>query len=279
MRLKLLLVTLLTAWSLAAPGQAPPAPIVPANPATSIPPLAFEVTSIKHSNAGTSSSHSSMDNGRFTASNVTLKNLMQYTAFGIPEPRILGGPKWLATERFDIEGKLDAATYEQWNHLDRRQHALAGQAMFQQLLADRFHLRYHWETRTLSIYALVPAKNGPHLHPSTQSKADTDTNDGEITAKGVTLAGFARTLTQELSHELGRVVTNQTDIPGTFDLTLTWTPDTGDTPRSGDTGAPAPNAGPSIFTAIQEQLGLKLQATKGAVQVLVIDRLDLPSED
>ncbi len=267
----LLLATLLTAPALPASSQTPA-------PATT-PPLTFEVTSVKHSHLNTSSSHSRMDNGCFTASNVTVKNLMQYTAFNLPEPRILGGPKWLNSERFDIAAKLDAATLEQWNHLDRQQHSLAGRAMFQQLLADRFHLRYHWETRTLPIYALVVAKNGPHLHPSTQTDYDTDTNDGQIAAKGITLVQFAQTLTQELSSELGRVITDQTSLPGRFDITLNWTPNTGESQHPAGSDPAAPDAGPSIFTAIEDQLGLKLNPTKGPVQVLIIDQLDLPAED
>ena len=269
----MLLLRLLLAALLLSPAQTPPAPAAITSSIT------FEVTSVKLSKAGTSSSRSSMDNGRFTASNITIKNLMQYSAFGIPEPRILGGPKWLTSDRFDIEAKLDAATLDRWNHLDHHQHSLAGQALFQQLLADRFHLRYHWETRTLPLYGLVVAKGGPHLQPSTQADANTDTTDGEITAKGITLADLARTLTQELSHELGRVVTDQTNLPGRFDLTLKWTPDVGNaTPP--DTGtAAASDTGPALFTAIQEQLGLKLESTKGPVQVLVIDQLDLPTEN
>ncbi len=262
---RLLLPGLLIALTPVTPAQTP----VPTT--TTVPAITFEVTSVKPSKAGTSSSRSSMDNGRFTASNILLKNLMQYSAFGIPEPRILGGPKWLNSERFDIEAKLDAPTLDRWNHLDRHQHSLAGQALFQQLLADRFHLRYHWETRTLPLYALVVAKSGPHLHPSTQIDADTDTTDGEIIAKGITLADLARTLTQELSHELGRVVTDQTNLPGRFDLTLRWTPDTG--------SAVPPDTGPALFTAIQEQLGLKLESTKGPVQVLIIDQLERPTKD
>ena len=269
---RLLLAILLTATPPPIFAQVPEPPTTP-------PPITFEVTSVKPSKAGTTDSRSSMNNARFTASNITLKNLMAYTAFGVPEPRIFGGPAWLNTARFDIEARLDAATYERWNHLDHHGHSLAGQSMFQQLLADRFHLRYHWETRTLPVYALVVARSGSRLSPSTQADADTDTNDGEITAKGVTVADLARTLTQELSHELGRVVTDHTGLPGKYNLTLTWTP--ADTARSPDAGASGslPDPGPSIFTALREQLGLKLEATRGPVQVLVIDQLDPPAAD
>jgi uncharacterized protein (TIGR03435 family) len=92
---------------------------------------------------------------------------------------------------------------------------------------------------------------------------------------------MARTLTQELAKELGRVVIDKTGIDGRYDVTLKWTPDSGTTPvNSGTEGTAAPpDSGPSIFTAIQEQLGLKLEPAKGPVQVLVIDHVEMPSEN
>jgi len=254
---------------------------------TSAPPPAapspvFEVTTVKLNKSGTSSSHSSFDNGRFTASNIRLKNLIQYQAYGIPEPRILGGPKWLDSERFDIEAKIDSSVADRLRALSRDQGRLQMQAMFQQFLADRFKLTVHWETRELPVYALVVAKNGPNLHQSQQADGSTNTSTGAglFKAQGITLAEMARTLTQELAKELGRVVIDKTGIDGRYDVTLNWTPDTGTAPiNSGTEGTAPPDSGPSIFTAIQEQLGLKLEPAKGPVQVLVIDHVEMPSEN
>lgn len=246
-----------------------------ATPVATAPPV-FEAATIKQNKSGSSSSESRFDHGRFIAINVLLKNLMQYSAYGTPQPRILGGPKWLNSQRFDIEAKADSSVIDQMKTLSRDRRKLQMQAMFQQLLADRFKLSVHWDTRELPVYALVVAKSGSKLHVSTESDGGTSASSGQFTAKGITLAEMAQSLTQELSTELGRVVIDKTGIAGRYDVTLKWTPDTD--------GASADNrtensSGPSIFTAMQEQLGLKLESAKSPVQVLVIDHVEMPSEN
>jgi uncharacterized protein (TIGR03435 family) len=285
-KLLLPLAALLAVTSFAqtsAPSPATASPLAVTSVAAA-PPL-FEVATVKLNKSGGSSSHSNFDNERlrFSASNILLKNLLQYQAYGIPEPRILGGPKWFSTERFDIEAKADSSVADQLRTLSHDQRRLQTQEMFQQLLADRFKLAVHWETRDFPVYALVVAKNGPSLHASKESDGSSSTSGstGQLTARGVTLTEIARTLTQELSKELGRVVVDKTGIDGRYDVTLKWTPDTGAASvnsGTGDTASP-PDSGPSIFTAIQEQLGLKLESTKGPVQVLVIDHLEMPSQN
>jgi uncharacterized protein (TIGR03435 family) len=283
-KLLLIMAPSLAVTSLA---QTPALPPVTAPPlavnAVAAAPLVFEVTTVKLNKSGNSGSHSSLDNGRFTASNILLKNLIQYQAYGIPEPRILGGPKWLNSERFDIEAKADNSIADQLRALSRDQRKLQTKAMFQQLLAERFKLTVHWETRELPVYALVVAKNGPSLHESKESdgSSNTSTSNGQFTTRGVTMVEMAQTLTQELSRELGRVVIDKTGIAGRYDVILKWTPDTGSgSINSGiEVTAPPVDSGPSIFTAIQEQLGLKLESTKGPVQVLVIDHVEMPSEN
>jgi uncharacterized protein (TIGR03435 family) len=271
---KRLLLTL--AFSLALPSlsqtaTAPPK-IVAASAAT------FEVSTVRINHSGSSGSHSQYSNGRFTATNITLENLMQYSAYGIPDARIFGGPKWLASERFDIEAEMEPSIAEQLRKLSRDQRKLQMQAAFQQLLADRFHLQVHWDTRELPVYALVVAKNGPKLKaPKTPEQGSgTSSGNGLIAGNSLTVAEIAQTLTQEASTELGRVVLDRTGIAGRYDITLKWTPDTSNDPTSGSSPI---DAGPSLFTAIQEQLGLKLEPSKGPVQVLVIDNVDMPSEN
>jgi uncharacterized protein (TIGR03435 family) len=262
--------------------SAPPLATTPplaANPVAAAPPV-FEVTTVKLNKSGNSSSDSNFDNGRFTGSNILLKNLIQYQAYGIPEPRILGGPKWLSTERFDIEAKADSSVGDQLRTLSHDQRRLQTQEMFQQPLADRFKLAVHWETRDLPVYALAVAKNGPSLHASKEAdgSSGTSSSNGQFAARGVTLTEIARALTQELSKELGRVVIDKTGIDGRYDVTLKWTPDSGTASVDSADGS-ATDSGPSIFTAIQEQLGLKLESAKGPVQVLVIDHIEMPSEN
>ncbi len=236
----------------------------------------FEVTIVKPSKSGESGSHSNFQSGRFIASNVLLKNVIQYQAYGVTEVQIVGGPKWLNSARFDIEAKADDAVTAQLRTLDRDQRRRLMQGMFQQLLADRFKLAVHWETRELPIYDLVIVSKAalqPAKHP--ESGVHTSASTGTFSAEGVTMTDLARSLTQELSGELGRVIVDKTGIEGRYDVALKWTPDEGQ--PSADNGSG--DAGPSIFTAIQEQLGLKLESSKGPVQVLVIDHVEMPSEN
>ena len=251
-------------------------------PATAAP-AAFEVSAVKLNKSGSGSSGSSFKEGRFTATNIQLKNLMEYSAYGIPQPRILGGPKWLDSERFDIDAKMDSTAADRLKALSRDQRRTEMRAMFQQLLADRFKLAVHWETRELPVYVLVAAKKGPILQETRNPPGDTGTSsdDGKFSGKGLTLTEFAETLTQELSRELGRAVIDKTGIQGRYDITLKWTPETGaDSADSGaDSTAPSPENGPSIFTALQEQVGLRLESAKGSVKVLVIDHIEMPTEN
>lgn len=224
-----------------------------------------------------------MHHGTFTARNVALKMLMQYDAYGIPQQRIFGGPKWVDSARFDIEAKPDSSVADELQKLGLEQRHLQMQAMFQQLLADRFKLVVHWETRDLPVYSLVAAKSGPALQKTTlpEGGSEISSGDGRLTAKGVSMEELCKVLTGDLSRDIGRVVIDKTGIAGRYDVALKWTPETdGAAPNSGGDGsATAPDSGPSIFTAIQEQLGLKLESAKGPVQVLVIDHVEMPQEN
>jgi uncharacterized protein (TIGR03435 family) len=235
---------------------------------------AFEVSVVKHNKSADTGSHSDFRDGRFLASNVTLINVLQYQVYDLPESRILGGPKWFNSERFDIEAKLDSATADRLHALPREQRKQQMKAMFQHLLADRFKLATHWETRTLPVYAMVIAKKGPALLSSKEPDGQTGTSesDGLLTVKGETLTQMADTLTQELSRELGRPVIDKTGVQGRFDFVLKFTPET-------EKNLPDDGDGPSIFTAIQEQVGLKLESAKAPVTVLVVDHAEMPSEN
>jgi uncharacterized protein (TIGR03435 family) len=242
----------------------------------------FDVAAIKLNKSGDGGSSSNSQDGRFTATNVTLKSLMQFDAYGIPAPRILGGPKWVDTTRFDVEAKMDEADAAQLKALDRAKNSEQTHAMFQQLLADRFKLAVHWETRELPIYALVVAKNGPKFLPTKELNGGSGTSSNsnqtsrQLKVTNQTVQELAEALTQDMSEELGRNVIDKTGIEGKYDFALKWTPQTDASPVA-DTGAP--DSGPSLFTAIQEQLGLKLESAKGPVQVLVIDHAEMPSEN
>jgi uncharacterized protein (TIGR03435 family) len=141
--------------------------------------------------------------------------------------------------------------------------------MVQALLADRFQLKTHQEIRQLPVYALVVAKGGPNFKPSEINGTTIDSGRVQLHIAGSddTISILAR----ELAQTLGRVVLNNTGLSGRYDLRLRWTPDDAAPDPS------VPDAPPDIFTAIQEQLGLKLESTKGPVPVLVIDSVEMPS--
>jgi uncharacterized protein (TIGR03435 family) len=142
--------------------------------------------------------------------------------------------------------------------------------MVRALLAERFKLVCHMETRELPIYALVIAKGGPNLTPSKSNGLRTGGSYGMLTGEGLTVDGLAR----ELAKIVGRVVVDKTEIEGRFDVTLRWTLDEGPARLN---GVPISDPPPALFTAIQEQLGLKLEPQKGPVQVVIVDHVEMPT--
>ncbi len=226
-----------------------------------LPAASFEVASVKPSDEPPTSSNIHADKGLLRAHNVTLMRCIR-RAYGIPAVQIAGGPPWLDELRFEIVAKADhnAGDPELME-------------MLQGLLADRFQLKLHRESQPVSGYALTVAKGGikakaadPNVAPNTNSSR------GRIEANGCPMSR----LIIRLSSALGVPVTDATGLSGSFDIILQWTPD--DAPaRSGATGE-VPQ-GPSLYTAIQEQLGLKLEARRFPVDMLVIDHVALPSEE
>jgi bla regulator protein BlaR1 len=224
-------------------------------------------------------------------------------AFGVEEDRILGEPAWVKSNRYDIEAKVAPEDAPKLKDLKVEQR----NAMMLQLLVDRFNLKYHREKRELPMYALVVAKDGLKMKltkpdqdpPETEAPQQGDAprpadagpprmgkrmmmmNPGHLESTGTTID----MLTHVLSRQLGRTVVDKTGLTGEYDFTLDYTPDNMPMPPHGASeGAPKPETaidpgGPSIFTAVEEQLGLKLEATKGMVDVIVIDHIDLPTEN
>jgi uncharacterized protein (TIGR03435 family) len=239
----------------------------------------FDVAAIRQNNSDhTARSHiySSPGDGSFRAINVPMKMLLQF-AFGLPETRIFGGPEWLSSIKFDVDAKADSIVDARMSTLGGDDARQEKQKMVRALLADRFKLIYHMETRELPIYSLVQAKGGSKLQASKSSGTTVDSWNNKIDVRGGD--NSVALLAEELSKRLGRVVIDKTGIQGRYDIVLNWTPDDGAAPPSNGGGgiSAATDSGPSIFTAIQEQLGLKLESQKGSVQVLVIDSIDMPS--
>jgi uncharacterized protein (TIGR03435 family) len=247
----------------------------------------FEVASIrpnKTSGAGHNSSHSGVD--EFRATNITTMQLIRQ-AFGFPlgpgtdDGRILGGPSWLDSEGYDIDAKAERSVVDALNKLSPEERVVARQRMLQALLAERFGLIVHRESKELPIYSMTIAKNGPKLHEAKPDDAYDNgaklpnglpagsgfhsSKRGEVTAQGVSIPELAGWL----SRQVGRTILDNTGLTAKYDLTLNWTPDNAETS--------AESSGVSIFVALQQQLGLKLESGKGPVEVIVIDHVDRPS--
>ena len=263
----------------------------------------FEAASVKPNKSGDRRTAMIFQpGGRLNASNVTLQMLIS-TAYGTPQPlpnfQIVGGPDWIDDDRFDVVAKASGDI----------QPGPDGPLplMVRTLLKERFGLVAHTETRDLPVYALVMArsdrKTGSQLKsaavdcaaimargrggqppplpaPGERPPCGIRLTPGDMVGGGISIAQFAFAI----SRYVNRPVLNRTGLAGNFDFDLQWTPEV--MPPAGPPGppgAPAPPAidpnGPSIFTAVQEQLGLKLESTKGPVDVVVIDRAEHPTED
>ena len=188
--------------------------------------------------------------------------------------RIIGGPEWLRQDidQFEIQAKIDDTQFAAMQKMTPTQQREQIALMEQSLLADRFKLKVHFETRELPIYTLVIAKGGPKLTPAKEGEPTrlSAVTNGQLTATAVTIDQFAHSpLLGPATH--GQPVIDQTGLKGTYDFTLNSGPEQPATPD-----APA-ETDPPMFTAIQQQLGLKLVPSKGPVEVIVIDHIEQPS--
>jgi len=261
----------------------------------------FEVASVKPTRSRPGPLRiETLPGGRFVATNVTLRALIQ-NAYRLQLFQVIGGPAWLSFDRFDIVAKAEAVDGDQIaaNEPGRPSRT---QLMLRALLADRFKLTIRAESRELSMYALVVARSDGRLgsalqQAATDCRAQTTAAAGSVvkappasangkpcgiqvglgslTMGGASLAQVA----SALSGLLDRTVVDRTGLAGAFDAALKWTPDEstpGMAQKAKYVPAIDPN-GPSIFTAVQEQLGLKLDPTKGPVDVLVVVSAQPPS--
>jgi uncharacterized protein (TIGR03435 family) len=240
---------------------------------TSPPKFEFEVASIRQNTTVGGHNHIWNDkhNGEFRTGNAPLKMILEY-AYGLPQTQIVGAPAWVDSAKFDIDAKSDAEVSEALAKMDTASANEKKRAMVRGLLEDRFGLVVHNETRQMPVYNLVVAKGGPKF-----SKSDvqgTTINEGRDHIDAIGSDHTLAILCELLGRRTGRVVVDKTGLDGRYKLTLKWTPD--DVAAAGGTG---PDAPPDLFTAIQEQLGLKLEPAKGQVPVLAIDKVTMPTEN
>jgi uncharacterized protein (TIGR03435 family) len=226
-------------------------------------PQAFEVASIKPASPdATERGITQTPGGRLSTSNATVKQLV-YLAYQVMPVQVSGGPDWAGSAGFDIEAKPAAP------NPDRKQFRL----MIQKLLADRFQLKFHMETKQLPVYELVVGKRGAKLTEDKSENPEVSMRNlrGELHGVKATMPMLAGSLTRVLQRQ----VVDETGLKGAYSFTLQFQPDQVRS-RADDSGAPDID-GASIFTALQEQLGLSLKAGKGPVEVLVIDSAEKPS--
>lgn len=224
----------------------------------------FEAATIKPSQeaAGHSSSHSRTS--YLVMKNMTLKELVA-DAYKLSLDRISGGPKWVDSDRFNIEARAAGPAEDPELHL-----------MLRSLLAERFQFTSHRETKNLTGYALTVGKGGMKIKPD-ESGADSH-SDGSRTRLNVQRYSLDQ-LATFLSRRLGEPVVNATDNKSLFTFTLEWSPEPARRPDAPDSAAADAPSGPSIFTALQDTLGLKLESRKLPIEVLVIDKAEKPTEN
>jgi uncharacterized protein (TIGR03435 family) len=260
----------------------------------------FEVASIKLNTGGGTAAYIRAQPGRLVMTNFSVRQLI-LSAHGVQDYQITGEPSWTGSDRYDIEAKAEG---------NPPVNQMTG-PMLQTLLEDRCKLKLHRETRQLPVYELTVAKSGVKLQQTKEGGCtpySVNSPPPPSPAPGTprpTFCGFPRlgvsglnrtldgagvsipVLATNLSRsELRRMIIDKTGLTGTFDVHLKWSIDTttgiaglGGPDASGAVTAPESLTGPSIFTALQEQLGLKLESTKGPVEVLVIDRVEKPSSN
>jgi uncharacterized protein (TIGR03435 family) len=225
----------------------------------------IEVASIKPSDPGITGMNNHFAATQFTLIGYAAKTLIE-NAFGVKEYQVINAPEWTRSERWTLEIKTTAPTNMQQKF-----------QLLEPLMADRFQLKFHRETRMMPIYSLVIAKGGPKLRPSDPDERGSMMFGNQIVARKYDITMLAR----NLAGELNMPVVDKTELTGLYDIDLKWTPDParpefGDVRSPAELPAPDPNR-PEIFTAIREQLGLELKAEKGPVDVIVIDRIERPS--
>jgi uncharacterized protein (TIGR03435 family) len=259
-------VTPATEWAIPEPPPKIPAMAADADPS-------FEVATIKPSKPDQPGKLLTVRGAKFSTINTTVVDLLDF-AYGIQTKQIVNAPPWFASDKFDIDAQPNIPGTPSDRQL---------KSMIQKLLADRLQLKFHRENRELSAYVLTVGKGGPKL-----TKSDGDPNGlpglffrqlGELNVMNATMGDFTGLMQ---SAVLDRPVVDQTGLQGRWNFLLKWTPDESQFSGMGVKVPPptdAPDAPPPLFTAIQEQIGLKLESGKAPVPVLVLDHVEKPSEN
>jgi uncharacterized protein (TIGR03435 family) len=249
---------------------APPHALAQSTAAVPVVPMAkdahpsYAVAAIKPHDPNSSHQGFHAKGERFLIQNETVSSLLKYS-YAIHLHQIINAPDWLSDDPYDIDGKSD--TEGEPNFTQQ-------QEMIQKLLADRFKLKFHREQRTLAVYAIRIVKGGPKLTPAADPNAQADQNakgHGNELTQIYTSASMADFVLGMQFFVDDRPIIDQTGLTGRYDFSFRYTPD--------ESHSTEPNPAPGMFTAIQEQLGLKLEPIKAPIDVFVIDHVERPSEN
>jgi uncharacterized protein (TIGR03435 family) len=257
-----------TAWTFPEPPPPPVRMAANANPA-------FEVATIKPSDPASNGQIVTLRGAEVITTNTTVHDLINL-AYWLHPKQLTGGPAWTESEKYDMAGKPDAPGQPNVDQM---------KMMIQKLLADRFRLKFHFEQRELSAYAVGIAKNGAKITRSQDDPKGLPGWNFGRTAAGTTLTFRNSPMSQVtaiLQNFLDKPVVDQSGLSEKYDFTVTFTLDAAQAARLGGAPAPAadnPDAAPDLFAAFQQQLGLKLESTKAPVDVMVIDKVEKPSEN
>jgi uncharacterized protein (TIGR03435 family) len=257
-----------TAWAIPEPPPPPVRMAANANPA-------FDVATLKPSDPARPGQIVTLRGAEVITTNTTLHDLINL-AYWLHPKQVTGGPAWTESDKYDLAGKPDAPGQPNVDQM---------KMMIQKLLADRFQLKFHFEKRELSVYAITIAKTGAKITKSQDDpKALPGWNFGR-SASGTTFTFRNSPLSQVaalLQNSLDKPVVDHSGLSERYDFTVTFTPDPAQAAMLGGPPPPAannPDAAPDLFTAFQQQLGLKLESTKAPVDVMVIDKVGRPSEN
>jgi uncharacterized protein (TIGR03435 family) len=253
-----------TAWAI----PAAPSPLKPMG-ADAV--LAFAVATIKPSVPGTQGRSIGIRGRQFNARNLSLRDLVVF-AYDVHPKQVSGYPEWVESERYDIAGQPEG---------EGQPSAAQTKAMVQKLLAERFKLAFHREKKELPVYAITVAKGGPKLTPSQSDPNGPGSRrfqgPGNLPARNTSMGEFALTMQMVV---LDRPVVDRTGLKGKYDFTLVWTPDEfqyQNTPVQITPPADPATAPPNLYTAMEQQLGLKLEGAKAMTDAIVVDRVEKPS--
>ncbi len=237
----------------------------------------YTTVSIKPDKSGLQAQGLKLGPGELTVKNESLQMLIRH-AYDIEADQIHGGPSWLDSERYDVQAKVDKSAVENLQRLGSEQADFEQRQMMQALLADRFKLVVHHDTRAVPVYDLVLAENGPKLQQSLPGDAEAQgrviqVGNGHITGREVPIA----TLASLLSDQLGRSVIDKTGLANHYDVTLQW-PVSAEGQQGSENSSAAESSRELILAAVADQLGLKLEPHEVPKEILVIDHVERPAQ-